>query len=71
MFDEQLHNIDKRLAVMEALQKKHGSDSDVKLDKLCKDVEKVREEMDKLKIRVATVSSVISIIIGVAVKLWS
>jgi len=69
---EQLfHNIDKRLAVIEALSEAHTIDTSRQLDELKQDVHKVREEVGKLKIRVAGIASTISLVIALAFKLWS
>ena len=69
---EQLfHNIDKRLAVIEALSEAHTIDTSRQLDDLKQDVLKVREEVGKLKIRVAGIASTISIVIALAFKYWS
>lgn len=69
---EQLfHNIDKRLAVIEALSEAHTIDTSRQLDDLKQDVLKVREEVGKLKIRVAGIASTISLVIAIAFKYWS
>ena len=69
---EQLfHNIDKRLAVIEALSEAHTIDTSRQLDELKHDVLKVREEVGKLKIRVAGIASTISLVIALAFKYWS
>jgi hypothetical protein len=69
---EQLfHNIDKRLAVIEALSEAHTIDTSRQLDELKQDVLKVREEVGKLKIRVAGIASTISLVIAIAFKYWS
>jgi hypothetical protein len=65
------HNIDKRLAVIEALSEAHTIDTSRQLDELKQDVHKVREEVGKLKIRVAGIASTISLVIALAFKLWS
>jgi len=68
---EQLfHNIDKRLAVIEALSEAHTIDTSRQLDELKQDVLKVREEVGKLKIRVAGIASTISLVIALAFKYW-
>jgi hypothetical protein len=68
---EQLfHNIDKRLAVIEALSEAHTIDTSRQLDELKQDVHKVREEVGKLKIRVAGIASTISLVIALAFKFW-
>jgi len=65
------HNIDKRLAVIEALSEAHTIDTSRQLDELKQDVHKVREEVGKLKIRVAGIASTSSLVIALAFKLWS
>lgn len=68
---EQLfHNIDKRLAVIEALSEAHTIDTSRQLDDLKQDVLKVRDEVGKLKIRVAGIASTISLVIALAFKFW-
>jgi len=69
--EELFHNIDKRLAVIEALSEAHTIDTSRQLDELKQDVHKVREEVGKLKIRVAGIASTISLVIALAFKLWS
>ena len=64
------HNIDKRLAVIEALSEAHTIDTSRQLDELKQDVHKVREEVGKLKIRVAGIASTISLVIALAFKFW-
>jgi len=68
--EELFHNIDKRLAVIEALSEAHTIDTSRQLDELKQDVHKVREEVGKLKIRVAGIASTISLVIALAFKFW-
>jgi hypothetical protein len=68
---EQLfHNIDKRLAVIEALSEAHTLETSRQLDELKLDVTKIRDEVGKLKVRVAGISASVSLVIGVVLKFW-
>ncbi len=68
---EQLfHNIDKRLAVIEALSEAHTIETSRQLDELKYDISKIKDEVGKLKIRVAGAAASISIITGLVFKFW-
>ena len=68
---EQLfHNIDKRLAVIEALSEAHALETDRQMNDIRKDLHQMREEVSRLKIRVAGISTGVSILIGVVFKYW-
>jgi hypothetical protein len=68
---EQLfHNIDKRLAVIEALSEAHTIETSRQLDELKLDVIKIRDEVGKLKVRVAGISASVSLVIGIVLKFW-
>lgn len=68
---EQLfYNIDKRLAVIEALSEAHTIDTSRQLDELKEDISVMREEVSKLKMRVAGISTGISLVVGVLFKMW-
>lgn len=69
---EQLfHNIDKRLAVIEALSEAHALETDRQMNEIRKDLHQMREEVSRLKIRVAGISTGVSILVGVVFKYWS
>lgn len=69
---EQLfYNIDKRLAVIEALSEAHSHETSKQLDELKQDMAKVREEVSKLKIRVAGISASVSMVVGLLLKFWN
>lgn len=65
---EVLHAIDKRLAVLEAMSEQHSLLMEVRLKELKSDVKKLMLEMVTLKIRVAGISAVISMIITGAIS---
>lgn len=68
---EQLfHNIDKRLAVIEALSEAHALETDRQMAEIRKDLHQMREEVSRLKIRVAGISSGVSLLVGILFKLW-
>lgn len=64
------HNIDKRLAVIEALSEAHTIETSRQLDELKSDMHKLKEEVSKLKVRVAGISASVSLIVGVVYKYW-
>lgn len=64
------HNIDKRLAVIEALSEAHASETEKQMTEIKKDLDQMREEISKLRIRVAGISASISIVVGVIFKAW-
>lgn len=68
--DQLLHKIDKRLAILEALSKKHATETDEQLQQLKIDLSEVKHEVGHLKIKVAGVASVASFIISIALKKW-
>ena len=65
------HNIDKRLAVIEALSEAHAIETERQMREIKKDLDKMREEVSRLKIRVAGISTGVSILVGVLFKYWS
>lgn len=67
---DMLHSIDKKLAVLEAISKAHTSKNDEQFGEIRKDIHKIQEELSKLKIRVATISSGVSLIIGLIFQYW-
>lgn len=64
------HNIDKRLAVIEALSEAHAIETERQMNEIKKDLHQMREEVSRLKIRVAGISSGVSLLIGILFKLW-
>lgn len=69
---EQLfHNIDKRLAVIEALSEAHTIETSRQLDELKNDMAKIKDEVSRLKVRVAGISASISLVVGLIFKFWS
>ena len=69
---EQLfHNIDKRLAVIEALGEAHTIETSRQLEELKQDMSKIKEEVSRLKVRVAGISASISLVVGLVFKFWS
>jgi len=69
---EQLfHNIDKRLAVIEALSEAHTIETSRQLDELKQDMAKIKDEVSRLKVRVAGISASISLVVGLVFKFWS
>lgn len=62
------HNIDKRLAVIEALSEAHSLETERQMLDIKNDLHKMREEVGRLKIRVAGISASVSIIVGVLFK---
>lgn len=68
---EQLfHNIDKRLAVIEALSEAHTIETSRQLDELKSDMLRIRDEVSKLKVRVAGISASVSLVVGMLLKFW-
>lgn len=68
---EQLfHNIDKRLAVIEALSEAHALETDRQMNEIRKDLHQMREEVSRLKIRVAGISSGVSLLVGILFRMW-
>jgi len=68
---EQLfHNIDKRLAVIEALSEAHTIETSRQLDELKSDMLRIRDEVSKLKVRVAGISASVSLVVGILLKFW-
>lgn len=68
---EQLfHNIDKRLAVIEALSEAHTLETSRQLDELKSDMLRIRDEVSKLKVRVAGISASVSLVVGMLLKFW-
>jgi len=68
---EQLfHNIDKRLAVIEALSEAHTIETSRQLDELKSDMLRIRDEVSKLKVRVAGISASVSLVVGMVIKFW-
>lgn len=68
--DQLLHKIDKRLAVLEALSKEHAAETDQQLKELKNDLVEVKAEVGKLKIKVAGVATVASLLVSIALKKW-
>ena len=69
---EQLfHNIDKRLAVIEALSEAHTIETSRQLDELKQDMAKIKDEVSRLKVRVAGISASVSLVVGLIFKFWS
>lgn len=64
------HNIDKRLAVIEALSEAHAIETEKQMQEIKTDLHKMREEVSRLKIRVAGISTGVSILVGVLFKYW-
>lgn len=64
------HNIDKRLAVIEALSEAHAIETERQMKDIKHDLDRMREEVSRLKIRVAGISSGVSILVGVLFKYW-
>lgn len=65
------HNIDKRLAVIEALSEAHALETERQMKDIKYDLDRMREEVSRLKIRVAGISSGVSILVGLLFKYWS
>lgn len=65
------HNIDKRLAVIEALSEAHAIETGRQMEEIKKDLQQMREEVGRLKVRVAGISASVSIVVGVLFKYWS
>lgn len=70
MMEQLLHNIDKRLAVIEALSEAHALETEKQMTEIKKDLDTLREEVSRLKIRVAGISTSVSIIVGLVFKYW-
>ncbi|NDG29313.1 hypothetical protein EB118_04320 [bacterium] len=64
------HNIDKRLAVIEALSEAHAIETTKQTEEIKRDLQQMREEVSRLKVRIAGVSTSVSIIIGIVFKYW-
>ena len=71
MMEQLLHNIDKRLAVIEALSEAHATETEKQMTEIKKDLDILRDEVSRLKIRVAGISTSISIVVGLVFKYWS
>ena len=67
---ELLHEIDKKLAVLETLSQTHALSTDVKFDHLEKQLDELTKEVSKLKLKVAGVASGISVFVAAASQLW-
>jgi len=68
--DKLLHKIDKRLAVLEALNKAHSLETDKQFYDLKQDLNQVKAEVGKLKIKVAGVATIASLVVSFALKHW-
>ena len=68
--EELLHKIDKRLAVLEALSKAHALETDEQFKEIKQDLTQVKTEVGKLKIKVAGVATIASLIVSFALKQW-
>ena len=66
--DELLHEIDKRLAVLEAMNKQHARQTDEQFEHLEKHLDEVAKEVGKLKFKVYGVASTISALIAGALQ---
>jgi hypothetical protein len=71
MMEQLLHNIDKRLAVIEALSEAHATETEKQMTEIKKDLDILRDEVSRLKIRVAGISTSVSIVVGLVFKYWS
>lgn len=69
--EQLLHNIDKRLAVIEALSEAHATETEKQMTEIKKDLDILRDEVSRLKIRVAGISTSVSIVVGLVFKYWS
>ena len=58
---ELLHNIDKRLAILEVIQKEHVNHIEEQIDKM-------ERQLDKLRIKVAGIATGIVVVAEVAAK---
>jgi len=68
--EELLHKIDKRLAVLEALSKAHALETDQQFKEIKEDLTQVKTEVNKLKVKVAGVATVASLVVSFALKHW-
>lgn len=68
--EELLHKIDKRLAVLEALSKAHALETDEQFKEIKQDLTQVKTEVGKLKVKVAGVATIASLIVSFALKQW-
>lgn len=68
---ELLHQIDKKLAVLEAMSEQHSEITSKEFSSIHKELEKMQNELSKLKVRVATISGGISLAVAVLAKMWS
>ena len=68
--EELLHKIDKRLAVLEALSKAHALETDEQFKEIKQDLTLVKTEVSKLKVKVAGVATIASLIVSFALKQW-
>jgi hypothetical protein len=59
--DELLHDIDKRLAVLEVLQREHSEHMEDRLDK-------IERHLDKLRLRVAGIATAVAGVVAGAAK---
>ena len=65
---ELLHEIDKRLAVIEALNKQHGKQTDEQFEHLERQIELLNVELSKLKFKLAGIASGVSALVAVGSK---
>lgn len=68
--DQLLHKIDKRLAVLEALSKSHAAETEEQFKEIKTDLHEMKNEVSKLKIKVAGVATVASLFVSIALKKW-
>lgn len=69
--EQLIYSIDKKLAVIEALSEAHTIETSRQLEEIKNDVSQLRDEVSRLKVRVAGISASVSIVVGVFFKFWS
>lgn len=69
--EQLIYSIDKKLAVIEALSEAHTIETSRQLEEIKNDVAQLRDEVSRLKVRVAGISASVSIVVGVFFKFWS
>lgn len=69
--EQLIYSIDKKLAVIEALSEAHTIETSRQLEEIKNDVSQLRDEVSRLKVRIAGISASVSIVVGVLFKFWS
>lgn len=69
--EQLLHDIDKRLAVIEAVNHQHARQTEEQFEHLEQQLDEVQKELGKLKFKIAGVASTVSAVIAAGASWWS